>query len=207
MSTPGANYYSNRIVRGPFLADPAAADNYLQGPIQLDAAQFYGLDSVLVNVTTQANAAATSLVVTALSGPIPAGTLLDFGTNKFARVNTAAAKGAVSLTVDAIPTQINVSDKARYAGIAPKVALAGTLVGRTQSEADAGTAFGPAVSTDDYIYLTGSNVDFKETDGTLAVRHHRAIKENFLPNWATLSTDTNLLAKLRSLYECIKGQR
>ncbi|MBX6772689.1 MAG: hypothetical protein IRY83_13245 [Chloroflexi bacterium] len=81
---------------------------------------------------------------------------------------------------------------------------AGTAVGRTFAERDAGAGFGPATATDDEIYLTAFDV----TDATLNAdvelyRHGSIVKENFLPNFAGL--DAGVIAKLRALYTTTKG--
>jgi hypothetical protein len=70
---------------------------------------------VTVTLSAQASAGATSLTVTALSGPIPANTFLDFG-DEIAHVTTAAAAGATSLTIDATETIIESGDAATFPG-------------------------------------------------------------------------------------------
>ena len=82
----------------------------------------------------------------------------------------------------------------------------GTLVGRTYAERDANTGFGLAdvVTPDDEIYLLANDVldaDL-EADCTL-YRHGSLVKENFLPDWGTLTTGEK--DKVRELYTCITG--
>lgn len=87
--------------------------------------------SVVVGVAGAA-ADAVSVPVAALSGAIPSGTTLDFGTNKFARLTAPAAAGATSLTTAAIPKALVSGDTATYAGTpgsGDKVLPAGTVVG------------------------------------------------------------------------------
>lgn len=75
------------------------------------------VDTVVVTVDTGgALANATSVPVTALSGPIPNGTTLRFGTKKFVALTAAAAAGATSLTVEAIPTALAGAETATYQG-------------------------------------------------------------------------------------------
>jgi hypothetical protein len=208
MSQPGITFYSNVITSGPFLADPAAADNYLPGPIQLDASQFSAVDAVTI-VVGSAGAAqgATTVPVAALSGPIPKDVTIPLGGAKYARLSAAAAKGATSITVYALPTALVSGDTATYAGVGPLVVPKGTYIGRTQAEADAGTPFGPASASDDYRYLLGVTVNLRQTDGGMVVRHGRAVFENQLPEWATLSANSQLLAALRADYQCQKYAR
>lgn len=89
----------------------------------------YRTTAVLVKLNGAASADATSLTVDALSGAIPAGTLLHFGESKeFARVTVAAAAGATSLTVEALPAAIEDNDEAYYAGDGVKRIKAGTIM-------------------------------------------------------------------------------
>ncbi len=89
--------------------------------------------SVVIGVAG-AIAAATSIPVAALSGPIPDNTLLDFGTNKFARVNVSggALAGATSIVVDAIPTALVSGDTAIFeGGVLTAVVDAAAVAGAT----------------------------------------------------------------------------
>lgn len=82
---------------------------------------------------------------------------------------------------------------------------AGTLVGRTYAERDAGAAWGLAdVATDNEIYLTADPVyDSRRSKDIALVKPGTVIKENKLPNWATLTAAQK--AKIRELYVCISG--
>lgn len=75
----------------------------------------------------------TTVPVAALSGPIPNGTVLNFGGAKFATLNAAAATGATSLTVLALPTAVVSADTATYAAVAHVMAVlsAGAAAGAT----------------------------------------------------------------------------
>lgn len=79
-----------------------------------------------------ASANATSVPVDALTYAIPSGTLLDFGAKKFARLSSAAAAAATSITVDAIATALVDNDAATHivtAGAGYKTLRAGTVIG------------------------------------------------------------------------------
>lgn len=95
-----------------------------------DLLDFGVLEQVTVTVSASALAAATSISVNALSGPIPDDTILDFGTNKFARVKGDVAAGATSITVDAIPTALAGAETATFEG--------GVLLAVVDAAADAG---------------------------------------------------------------------
>jgi hypothetical protein len=203
----------NLVVTGPTLATPRWAGDFLdpqyliRGGTKLDAAQFNATDAVVVTVgAAGALAAATSVPVDALLGAVPSGTVLNFGTNKFARLTADAAAGATSITVAAIPTALVDNDTATYAGVGRRTVDSGTPVGRTIAERDAGTGFGPAVSTDDEIMLVAFSVyDVTETGDVDLVRPFAGftVKENFLPGFSTWLTA--LKTAIRARYICVLG--
>lgn len=77
----------------------------------------YAPVTVTVN-DADVNAGETAMTVAALSGPIPAGTVLQFsGAGAgFARLTAAAAAGATSLTVEALPEDIDNAATALFPG-------------------------------------------------------------------------------------------
>jgi hypothetical protein len=196
---------------GPTLGSPewmgdfASRDHLIPAPARLEAAQFYAPDAVSVVVgAAGALAAATSVPVDALSGAIPSGTVLNFGTNKFARLTAAAAAGATSITVAAIPTALVDNDTAIYPGVGAKSVPSGTVIGRTIAERDAGTGYGPAIDTDDEIYIIPFDIeDVALLDDCELYRHNSAVKENYLPGWTGLAS--GLKDKIRELYRCYRG--
>lgn len=196
---------------GPTLGAPEWAGDWLNrdslvpGGAKIDAAQFQNYGAVFVDVgAAGALAAATSVPVVALSGAIPSGTVLDFGGAKFARLTAAAAAGATSLTVAALPTALVDADTAWYQGTGMKTIPSGTPIGRTITERDASTPFGPALSTDDEVYLIAFDVtDADEINDVELYRHHRIVKENFVPGFASFTS--GLKDKIRALYTCTRG--
>lgn len=188
-----------------WLGDFANREVLLPGGVKLDAAQFLALDAVLVT-TTGAAAAAVSVPCAALSGPIPAGSLIDFGTTKLAITTAAVAAGAVAIPVRALPTALVNGDIGTYAGVDRKSVPNGTIVGRTYAERDANTPFGPAASTDDEMYIVASDVfDLNLVNDADVVTEgkHVVIKENFLPNFSTLAGA--LVTQLRARWRSING--
>lgn len=166
----------------------------------MDAAQFHGQDSVQVVVgAAGALATATSVPVDALSGPIPSGTVLDFGIGKFAVLTAAAAAAATALTVRALPTDLVDSDVATYEGTELNTVVSGTLIGRTIAERDANTGYGPAADADDEIFLVAFDVvDVSNNPDVDLYRQGGVVYENYLPVFSALSA--TLKAKIRSLY-------
>lgn len=198
-------------VTGPTLASPVwcgdflSRDHLIPGPAKLNAVEFFPLNSVLVTTSGVAAVGAVAIPVNALSGPIPSGTVLDFtGAGEFARLTAAAAAGATSLTVEALDAQIEAADTARYAGTGRTRVPGGTVVGRTIAERDAGTGYGPALETDDEIYVIAFDVDDASHIADVElVRHNVQLKENFLPGWAGLSTAVKTAVRAR--YRCMRG--
>jgi hypothetical protein len=179
-------------------------DSLMPGGAKLDKSQFFAEDAVMITTTAQANAAATSIAVTALSGKIPSGTMLKFSNNALAITSAEAAAGATTLPVEALAANVANAATAVYAGIGKKTVVSGSPVGRTIAERDAGTAYGPAVSTDDEIYLLAHDVTDVNIDNDCELyRHGRIVKENFLPGWSAMATA--LQTKLRALYTMTRG--
>lgn len=168
---------------------------------------FTDANGVVVTTTALAAAAAVAIPVTALARAIPRHTILFFGeTGEIARLSADAAAGAVSLAVDPLPNAIESGDVAVYSPYGRRALKSGTLVGRTYAERDANTAFEPAASTDDEFYLVLFDKEDLFTDANIELyRPGGQVAENYLPDWATISTNAPLLAKLRAVYQCIKG--
>lgn len=188
-----------------FLADYGGRDAYIPGPIELDPTSFPGIGTPVIVGAAGAAANATTVPVAALDGAIPSGTTLKLGAKKFALLTAPATKGATSLTVEALPTALVSGDTAIYSGLSKKLLAAGTYVGRTQAEKDAGTPFGPADAADAERYLLAFSVDFSRSNTATAIRHLVVIKENFLPEWTILSANAPLLVALRADYQTQKG--
>lgn len=191
---------TNQLAAPVWAGDYFNREHLVPGGAQVDPAQFVATDAVTVVVgAAGALADATSIPVDALSGPIPSGTVLDFGGKKLAVLTAAAAAGATALTVRAIPTAVVDNDTAVYAGVGRKVIPTGTPVGRTFAERAAGTAFGPAINTDDEIYLVAFDVPDADRNPEIELyRHSSVVKENFLPGYAAM--DADLLTALRAAY-------
>lgn len=189
----------------PFIAEPLGAHNLLPQPARVDAAQFNPYGAVVVTANGAAAQSATDMDVDPLTGAIPAGTVLVFGTGEFAKLTADADAGAANIEVEALVNGIEDNDTATYPGTSGKVYIpAGTAIGRTITERDAGTNYGKATDTDDEIYLTAFEVvDALVNPDVELIRHHTPIKENYLPDFAGYSS--NLKTKLRSLYHMIRG--
>lgn len=196
------NYSANLVAR--WAGEVRGKENLVRGGARADAAQFNAEDAVVVTVGAGGAAiGAISVPVAALSGPIPSGTTLDFGGAKFAVLTAAAAAGATALAVRAVPTALAAGDAATYKGIKRKLLASGVLVGRTNAEAVAGTPFGPAVGTDDQVYIVAfDNTDLDRIPEIELYRYGRLVKTNFLPQWTTMGA--TLQGKVRANYETIE---
>ena len=196
---------TNTLTSAAWAADYFDRDHLVPGGARLDAAQFFNTDSVVVVVgAAGAAGGATSVPVAALTGAIPSGTVLNFGTNKFATLSAAAAAAATSLTVLAIPTARVSGDTARYAGTGYDTVPSGTLLGRTIAERDALTGYGPWVTGDDEVYLLAFDVtDVSINPDCTLYRNMSIVKETFLPNWANWTA--GMKAALRAAYRTTIG--
>jgi hypothetical protein len=172
-------------------------DRLLPGPNKLVAASYRATDAVVVTVgAAGAAGGATAVPVDALSGPIPSGTTLHFGTNKYATLSADAAAGATSLATLAIPTALVDNDTATYAGTERATVPIGTVVTR----ADSDDPWGPPNNAHPHIGLVAFTVlDVTENDDVEIARPGigTVVHRNYLPagsEWAGLSaTIQNLL--------------
>lgn len=191
-------------------ADFLKPDHLMPAGGKLLLSDFPRPDSVLVTAGATL-AAATTLVVAALPTPkewdgsstiIPNGTVLNFGTNKFATVNDANIQpGDTAITVLAIPTALAGGETASYAGTKMYSVPSGTVVGRTYTEQAAGTRYGLAASGDEDVAIVAFDIDdINEWDGDVdLVRPFSGypVKENFLPGWTGLTSAVKALVRAR----------
>jgi hypothetical protein len=194
----------NTLTAPRWAGDWLDREHMLPGGAKLLASAFAREDAVVVTLDGSADVGATSLTVDALSGAIPSGTLLHFGSGEFARLTAAAAADDTDLTVEAIPVALEDGDSATYAGTESYAVRSGTLVGRTFAERAAGTAFGPHAENDDEVYLVVYDVlDVSVNNDVELYRPGSIVKENFLPNFADWSAAD--LAALRATYTTTRG--
>lgn len=201
---------ANTITAPQWAGDFLNRDSLVPGGAKADIAQFVATDSARV-VVSAAGAALGAVAIplnpaNPLQNPIPANTLLYFGAGLYAYTTALTPAGAGPIPVQALPVAIPAASVAVYAGVGKKSLRSGIFVGRTFAERDAGTPFGPAAAADDELYLVAFAVpDLVKNNDIDLYRHRRVVKENFLPEWATISADAALLAKLRALYTTTKG--
>lgn len=200
----GSTYYGNMISNPRWMADFASREHLEPWPAKLDAAQFTDQGGIKVTLTGAGSINDTTLTVTALAFPIqtataiisagnvliPAGTNLYFnGSKKFARTTADAKVGDTTVTIQALPTALSIGDSATYSAFNLESLPSGTLCGRTLAERDAGTAFGPAATTDDEIFLLAfDKPNLRVDNDAVFYRHTSRVKENYLPGYTTLTT-------------------
>lgn len=202
---PKITFTGNERSTPTFIGDFLSRDYLLPGGVKVSASAFNAYDAVVVTANGAAAQNATSMTVDALSGAIPSGTILYFGSGEFARLTAAAAAGATTLAVEALVNGIEDDDAATYAGTSGKKRVyAGTLLGRTYAERDSGDAFGPAADADDEIFIVAYDIyDLSEINDAEVLRGGTLIKENFLPGWASVSA--TLKGKVRAKYQTTLG--
>lgn len=174
-------------------------------PARVDPSLFNDSQAVKVALTANAAQNAVSLTVAALSDAIPAGTLLRFAAGKYAYTTAAVAKAAVAIPVEALPVALANGDMAYYKTRSAVHIPGGTAVGRTIAERDAKAPFGPAVNTDDEIYLIYEDIPDATKDATCSLMANgEAVKENYLPDWTNWAA--NLKTVVRAKYQLTIGE-
>ena len=94
------------------------------------------------------------------------------------------------------------AETATGSGIRP--VKAGTLIGRTFTEAEAGTGFSPWVTGDDEVYLVWADIiDAVLKNDADVVRPESLIKDNLLPGWAARPAGEK--AAIRAAYQTQTG--
>jgi len=197
----------SEVVQPNWMAEALMPDKLLPGGAKVVAASFPREDQVVVTLAAgvvTAGANKTLNTATPLTGNIPAGTILDFGSGEYATLTVGATKGTSAITGVTLAADLEGGETATYSGTGDRRIESGTLLGRTYAERDAGTGFGPYASNDDEVYLLAfqiNNADI-DNDATL-VRHETLIKENWLPGWAAYTNDAK--AALRTAYQVVRG--
>ena len=210
------------VAGGPFPATPITVT--FQGTLaNTNVAQLTATSTGLTGGTTPAvtpttstagvapagRAGGTTLAVTALSGPIPAGVALFFLSGKMAYVTAPALTSATSLTVAPLSQDILTGDTTQFRGDGKAYIANGTVIGRSHVEAANGVGYGPASDADadgtlGEIYLLVHDIDDarRNADATL-YRWGSIVDISHLPGWASLSATVQ--ARLRVLYQCMRG--
>jgi len=182
--------------------DFGSRDHLVPGPFKLDPARFRSTDTVVVNVgAAGALINATTVPVDALPGALPAEAVIYFSGTKYARLSAAAAAGATSIAVYALPQALVDADVGTWLGTSSEIihVPAGTLVSRTIAERDAGTGYGPFRDTDPasetfiLFFDTGSRRDW---DAEM-YRPNSQVFETYLPGWAALSATAKAMVRSR----------
>jgi hypothetical protein len=196
-------YRANR--RAAWVADYLDRRAVLAGGAKVDPMQFVREDGTQVQLTAARAVGTTSMAVTALANPIPAGTVLAFSpSGSWVTVSTAAAAGATAVLTSPLQYALANGEEAWYAGTGQVYIPSGTVLGRTIAERDAGTPYGPAIDTDEEIYLLVHDIDDAQVnDDADLYRHGSLVKVNFLPGWATM--DADLAALVAAAYQTTIG--
>lgn len=189
---------------------PAWAKDYFgrehvfAGGARVDATQFARSNSVDVTLTADAAAGAVALVVTALSGPIPAGVVLRFTGNQLAYLTVDALAGATSVTVAPLGFLIPSGSTSQWRGTGRVWVRSGTLLGRTNAERDAGTPYGPAAAADDEIFILCYDIDdaIRNPDAEL---YRPGGLVDIVHLWSYAAAASGIKTKLASTYQLMRG--
>ena len=174
-------------------AEAIGPQNLIPGGARLDADQFSYSDSFVITLAAGAVVAGSSKTLTLTTGlkeDIPATYTLNFGSGEYFTLSAKAKKGATTM-VGTLAADVEGGETATFGGVSgKKLVKAGTLVGRTYTERDAGTTFGVAEATDDEIYLLAfDTVDAMINPECELLRHNTLVRDHLLPNWSDLSAD------------------
>lgn len=199
----------NQLASPAFLGDPLGREQLIPGGAKFDPAALALQTAVVVTVDAPgADAGDESIPVLALAAAIAPGTMLNFGLpGLMAYAPVGALIGAVAIVVAPLDRAIPEDSVANVAATVRKVLSAGTVIGRTLAERDAGTPYGLAADADDEIALvafTRADVELVEEVDIVKPFAGVTIKENFLPNFAGLSAAVK--AAVRARYNCTIGR-
>lgn len=199
----GTTFYGNNLQAPRWMGDYGTREHLEAWPALLDPTQFTDSSGVPITVTASAIQGATSVTVSALTPSlypattiigsgnilIPNGSVIDLGGAKFARLAADAKVGDTTLTVSALPTALAGTETGVYNPYPNRKTIpSGTIVGRTFAQRDAGNPFHAGLVTDDELFLVAYDVIDANRDSSATLYRHRSlVKENYLPNYATLS--------------------
>ena len=220
----GITFSGNLLGTPEWRQDFGGRDHVLPMPAKLDPSLFTDSLGIVVTASGAAAVGATSIPISALAlgQPtattilattnvlIPNGTVLSFGSGKFAVLTADALNGATTLTVAAIPTALVSGDTATFSKYGTLYIPSGTLVSRDNPNRTSTALFGPAVSTHSEIYLLYNDIANARINNDCELYRHRGlVVENYLPNYTALTSGTGnnpvLLAAIRANYETIQG--
>lgn len=191
-----------------FCGDFLGREQLIPGGAKFDPAALALQTALTVKLSAAADAGDVEIAVDALTAAVAPGTMLNFGLpGLMAFAPNGAAQGAVAIAVAPLDRAIPDNSEAYVPPTERKVLHAGTVVGRTFVERDAGAAFGLAGDADDEIAIVAfDRPDVERVSDLDLIRPFAGviIKENFLPNFANLSPAVQ--AAVRARYNCTIGR-
>jgi hypothetical protein len=174
----------------------------LTAPLPAGTVLYFGTNK-FARVATDAAAGATTVAVTAIPTALSGSETATVTASSIVAKTTAnAIAGATTLTVEQLAEPILTGDVATYAGagVKKKRVPSGTLIGRTYTERDAGTGFGPWANGDDEPFLVAFEItDAADRPEVELVSHGTKVYENNLPGWSTYSSQAK--TALRAAYQ------
>lgn len=203
--------------------DFGGREHILPWPAKIDPTLFTDAAGIVVINQGIAAIGATVLNVSALTSPavnsitiinndsvvIKARSVLQFGainSGKFAMVAVDSLVGDTTIQIQPLSVALADQDLATFSTYGIRYVPAGTLVGRTFVQRAANGLFHPADVTtpDDEIYLTMFDIiDAIDNNDTEFYRPGSLVKENYLPNYASMNAAT--LSRIRSIYKTTIG--
>jgi hypothetical protein len=195
------------VAQPEWCGDFLGRDQLVPGGAKVDPTQFPTYPAVAVTLTAPAAVGAAAITVAALTGAIRPGTMLNFGNpGKLAFAPNGAAAAATSIVTAPLARALITGDTTTTDANTHAVVPSGTVLGRTFAQRNAGTPLHLALDTDEEIFLVAFEVPNVNRVNDVALVRPRAgvvVKENFLPNFSTLSA--TIKAALRAQYLCTVG--
>lgn len=197
----GATFYGNTLQAPRWAADFLDREHLEPWSALVDPTQFTDSAGVPVTVTASAIATATSITVTALTPSlfpattiiasgnvlIKSGSVLSFGSGKFAQLTADAKVGDTTLTVAALPTALAGNETTVFSIYGSETIASGTVIGRTFAMRNSSALWRPALVTDDEIFLVAFDIpNAKLANNATLYRHNSRVRENYLPNFTSV---------------------
>lgn len=185
-------------------AEPIGPQNMIPGGAQIDADQFPYSGAFQVRVTGAVAAGnGVTIPVQALDGDLPNAYILNFG-GKYATLTASAVAGATQITAN-LSAALTGTETAQYMGRgSTKFIKAGTFVGRTWAERDAGVPLGVYQTGDTEYYLLAFDVvDAITNPECELLQANTMVRDHLLPGWDDLPSTTKTV--IRQKYQCVRG--
>lgn len=163
-------------------ADALTVDALLEALRAGDRIDFGTVPTVVVTLSGNEAIGQTDIGVTALTDALPNGAVLNYGVNEQMVLTAAAAKGATSLTVEALDTAIESGDTATYQGGVNVVEVLADAAKGATSVSISNLNFALADNAEGFVQREGfSNGDKFIPEGTVMAKDTTTTPDTLIP--------------------------